>query len=826
MSFAQLSQMPLTRRFAPPSPPNGRGSQANAYFPYRLAWVTVPSLLRMCLSSLLRVCVPSPPWGRGWSEALGEGTNQSIARDFLKSLLPVWIVLSLVCPNALAAAGDEFRPPAVPLVTSDPYFSIWSFADHLTDDTTRHWTGTPQSMTSMVLIDGKPYRLMGADPQSVPALPQSSVEVLPSRTIYAFEGAGVRVTLTFMTPLLPADLDLLSRPATYIEWGIQASDGKQHRVAVYFDASPALAVNTLDEPVVWSRAEGEAWKSGPAAIRVGTEAQPVLAKKGDNLRIDWGYLYVSSDKLGRMIFAEAGAARDAFGQDKALPGSDASGGPEPAKTAPVLAVSFPATRVSRSTLKHTLVLAYDDVYSIDYFQHHLRAWWRRNGAGAADLLTWAWRDRESLTARCRRFDEDLMADLARQGGEKYARIAALAYRQSFAAQKLVASPEGKPYLFPKENFSNGCIGTVDVIYPTAPILLLLNPALERASLAPVLDYANSGRWHFPFAPHDLGTYPLAEGQVYGGKETSEKDQMPVEESGNFLILMASLAKVEGNAAFARQYWSLLEKWAAYLKSAGLDPENQLCTDDFAGHLAHNANLSLKAIEALGSYARLAELAGHQDESTAYRLTAEQFASRWVSMAADGDHYKLAFDKPGTWSQDYNLVWDRLLGLNLFPSDVARKDIAFYKTKLNRFGLPLDNRRDYTKLDWEFWTATLADSPSDFNALVGPIYDWVNQTPKRVPLTDWYSTITGKQQGFQARSVVGGVYIKMLADPALWKKWSSEQPDAPAKNRPAATYNRGSQHQRSEDSERGAVDAAAHAREGAGVEEFDAGGGRR
>src|ERR1051326_2096804 len=135
-------------------------------------------------------------------------------------LLTTWIVpVILWCPNAFAA-GDRLRPPAVPLVTSDPYFSVWSMADRLTDDATRHWTGTPQALTSMIRIDGKAYRLMGADPPSVAALPQSSLEVLPTRTLYTFEGANVRVALTFMTPLLPTDLDLLSRPATYITWEI------------------------------------------------------------------------------------------------------------------------------------------------------------------------------------------------------------------------------------------------------------------------------------------------------------------------------------------------------------------------------------------------------------------------------------------------------------------------------------------------------------------------------------------------------------------------------------------------------------------------------
>ena len=118
------------------------------------------------------------------------------------------------------------------------------------------------------------------------------------------------------------------------------------------------------------------------------------------------------------------------------------------------------------------------------------------------------------------------------------------------------------------------------------------------------------------------------------------------------------------------------------------------------------------------------------------------------------------------------VWDKLLGLNLFSPEVARKEIAFYLTKQNQYGLSLDNRRDYTKLDWIWRTATLAEKPSAFSKLVSPVYRFVNESPSRVPLTDWYDTVTGKQQGFQARSVVGGVFVKMLADPAMWKKYSS------------------------------------------------------
>jgi Domain of unknown function (DUF1793)/Domain of unknown function (DUF4965) len=294
--------------------------------------------------------------------------------------------------------------------------------------------------------------------------------------------------------------------------------------------------------------------------------------------------------------------------------------------------------------------------------------------------------------------------------------------------------------------------------------------LLEAQLRPVLEYSALARWKWPFAPHDLGTYPLANGQVYGGGERTEEDQMPVEESGNMLILLAALGQAQGNWHLAQQYWPQLSKWAEYLREKGLDPENQLSTDDFAGHLAHNANLSIKAIEGLASYSLMARAVGKQNIADDYAKAAKEMARQWEQMASDGDHYKLAFDKPGTWSQKYNLVWDQLLKLDLFSPRVRQTELAFYLQHLNQYGLPLDNRADYTKLDWQVWTATLTDKAGEFNDFMTPIAKWINETSSRVPLTDWYDTKTGKQAGFQARSVVGGVYIKALADEQLAAKW--------------------------------------------------------
>ena len=685
-------------------------------------------------------------------------------------------LVGLVIALATCGLAQELapmRPPAVPLVAHDPYFSIWSMADRLNADGTKHWTGKPNTLTAAIRIDGKVWQVMGRENGSQP-LPQTGVQVLPTRTIYKFAGGGIQLTLTFLTPALPDDLDVLSRPLTYLDWTVSSTDGAEHSTQIYFDAESDLVVNTSDEPVTWGRFQLD----GQPVLRMGSREQPVLGKRGDDLRIDWGYLYLAADKPDGVASAAVShqSGRTAFNSTGVLPSSDdlSESIVTPARRVPAmsLAESIELGRVGTQPISRFLMLAYDDQYSIEFFERRLQPWWRRNGADVADLLRDARKDHDSLLTRSTAFDTELMSDMAKVGGEKYAQLAVLAYRQTLAAHKLAADSDGTAMFFPKENFSNGCISTVDVLYPSSPFTMLFNPALLQAQLEPVMEYASMARWKFPFAPHDLGTYPMADGQVYGGGERTEENQMPVEESGNMLIMVAALAKVEGNAAFAQKYWPQLAKWAAYLKDKGLDPENQLSTDDFAGHLAHNANLSIKAILALGAYGMLADMTGHNAEAELYKKTSQEFAQKWVGLAAEGDHYKLAFDKEGTWSQKYNLVWDKLLGLHLFPAEVVKKEIAFYETKENKYGLPLDNRKDYTKLDWLLWTATLADNNADFEKLVAPAYLWANETPTRVPLTDWYDTVTGKQQGFQARSVVGGLFIKMLSDPEMWTKYSS------------------------------------------------------
>jgi Domain of unknown function (DUF4965)/Domain of unknown function (DUF1793)/Domain of unknown function (DUF5127)/Domain of unknown function (DUF4964) len=684
-------------------------------------------------------------------------------------------ILGAVTMFSTFVVAQTFRPPAVPLVTHDPYFSIWATSDQLNAGPTRHWTGKVQRLTGLVRIDGNVFRWMGDSPRSMAALPQTGLTLTPTHTVYQFAGQGISLEVNFLSPLLPNDPEVMSRPVTYITMTVRSPDAAPHSVQLLFAADASLAVDSGTQAVAWSRSQLKAM----TVLRASDFEQPVLQKSGDDLRIDWGYLLLAvPDQAGASGSTQlSDEVESQFAVGKALSVDDMDM-PRRADRRTMLASVFDLGQVTNAASSRHVLLAYDDIYSIEYLNRWLRPYWRRNGMTMGQLLETAEQDYAGLEQRSRQFDDELMADLRRVGGDAYEEVAKLAFRQSIAAHKLAADINGHPLLFPKENFSNGCISTVDVIYPSSPLFLLFNPELLKAQLEPLMEYTETGRWRFPFAPHDLGTYPKANGQVYGGGERTIENQMPVEESGNMLLMFAALAKVEGNASYANRYWPQLQAWAEFLRKEGMDPGNQLSTDDFAGHLAHNANLSIKAILALGGYSVLADMTGRKSEATSYRQLAQEMANRWEQMGKDGDHYRLAFDKPGTWSQKYNLVWDRILGLNLIPAKIAQTEIRFYQAHLNRFGLPLDSRQDYTKLDWEVWTATLTDNRQDFDTLIAPLQRFINETPSRVPMTDWYSTTDAKEEGFQARSVVGGVYIPFLATPDLWKKWASKA-QAPA-----------------------------------------------
>ncbi|MBN2513006.1 MAG: DUF5127 domain-containing protein, partial [Sedimentisphaerales bacterium] len=313
------------------------------------------------------------------------------------------------------------RYPAYPLISCDPYFSVWSPADKLTDTSTCHWTGKRQALTSLARIDGKTYRLMGDEPADIPAMRQIDVQVLPTRTIYCFNQDNVSVDLMFIQPALPDDITWMSSPVVAVVWAFKSLNGASHDVQVYFEGTAELAVNEPSQQV-----EFFAEQMGPLSVlRTGTTEQRVLGRKGDDLRIDWGYFYIAGDKGGikQAVITDAKQGRQAFSQGAELSAAAASA--VSVDKAPVMAMVSAPMKVTQA-VEFKAYVAYDDIYSIVYFGQKLRPFWKRNGATISDLLQTTHEDLSSLIRRCEAFDKELMNDLAAVGGQKYALVASLA----------------------------------------------------------------------------------------------------------------------------------------------------------------------------------------------------------------------------------------------------------------------------------------------------------------------------------------------------------------------------------------------------------------
>lgn len=584
---------------------------------------------------------------------------------------------------------------------------------------------------------------------------QKSVDVLPTQTYYTFTCGPVELDLVFTAPLLMEDLDLISTPINYISYRVRSLDKKQHDVQVYFETTPQLAVHETLQPTVTKKLS----KNGMNYLQTGTIDQPVTVRKGDGVRIDWGYAYLAandSPAKSLSIGSYYDMKKEFIANGKLLPNAQNYISRREDEM-PAMAYTENLGAVTAAGKQGMVMLGYDDLYSIEYFYQRRMAYWKHDGRVTIfDAFERAQATYANLMERCRAFDQQLMTDAEKAGGKEYAEMCALVYRHSIAAHKLITDTEGNLLFLSKENHSNGCINTVDLTYPSSPLYLIYNTELMKAMLTPIFYYSESGRWNKPYPAHDLGTYPVANGQLYG-------EDMPIEENGNMILVMTAISRLEGNADFAAKHWETLTTWANYLIENGLDPENQLCTDDFAGHLAHNVNLSAKAIMAIAGYGEMARMLGKESTASQYIETARRLAVKWEQMAFDGDHYRLAFDKPGTWSQKYNIVWDKVFDMNIFPQKVFDTEIPYYLTKQNKYGLLLDSRANYTKSDWIMWIACMTPDDATFGKFIAPIYKYANETTSRVPISDWHDTSTGQMMNFKARSVVGGYYMKMLMD---------------------------------------------------------------
>ncbi|MDR0542333.1 MAG: DUF5127 domain-containing protein [Dysgonamonadaceae bacterium] len=566
---------------------------------------------------------------------------------------------------------------------------------------------------------------------------QKSVDVQPTQTKYVFECGNVELKLNFIAPFLMDNLDLMGRPVNYIAYETTSLDGEEHQIEIYFEAYPEWACTKRNRP-----SQTECYrKDNMLFTKTGSIVQKILDRDAEG----WGYFYLNvEEKNATYDVGYPAIMRRAFLETGHLQ--------ENAKSEENAVMAISQALGKSKTTSGKISLGYDNVYAIRYFGENIRPYWnRKENKTIEQVFRDANREYRSIAEKCNRLDYEIMAKATELGGKEYAGLCALAYRQTASSYKLVESSEKERMLFGID------MGVADMFFPASPLFLYFNTELVKALMNPVFYYSESGQWKKPYPAHDVGLYPLANGQGFGA-------DLPVEDAGNMLILAAAIATIEGNAGYAAKHWEMLSLWTRYLLETGVYPENQTTSDNFAPSYSQNTNLSVKAILGIASYGRLAAMLKQKESGESYIVKAKEMAKEWEQAANARDHYKMAFGQAdSTWSQKYNLIWDKVLNLNIFSPSIAETEIAWYATKLNEYGLPLDGREQYAKTDWSLFTAALASDSASFRKFVVPVYRFMNETTYRDPMPDLYNTDEPTHRMFFARPVVGAAYIRMLED---------------------------------------------------------------
>ncbi len=634
------------------------------------------------------------------------------------------------------------RLPAYPLITIDPFMSIWSMNDKLTGDTTQLWCGQDKTLKGILAVDGKHFRFMGKGTER--AIPQTGLEITPLITAYTFENASVRLQVDFWTPLFLDDIHLMSTPCSFIDYRVTVLDGKKHSIAISL---------TMDENFCYNGAKKKDIVGGVKTVNgiktafMARESQVSLEYTGDGVGIDWGEFYLEGENA-EFVRGDAGAY--------------------------IKSVSKAETDVSFAA---TDIIAYDDGYSIEYMGKKLKGIWMEKFKDIFEAVKYCRENREMLREKAGEWNKKLLAD-AEGFGPNYQTILTASYRQVLAAHKLVRDNMGKLLYMSKECHSNGCINTVDVSYPSVPLFLLYNPLLVQGMMNGIFEFARLPVWKGEFAPHDLGQYPVANGQVYAVtvKDTQARreiykmteevfdftHQMPVEECGNMLIMAYAYAVAGKDSTFLKDNLDLLRKWVDYLVKTGNELAFQLCTDDFAGALAQNVNLAIKSCIGIACFGRILQMIG-TDGSEDYLKIAGENAAELVKQATEGSKLRLTFDKKSSWSLKYNMIWDFIFDLGLFDETVAANEIAHYYRMENKYGVPLDSRKTFTKSDWLMWASALDKSGEATEKFAKDLTDMLANTKNRVPFTDWYETKNAKLCWMWHRTVLGGLWMPLLRD---------------------------------------------------------------
>ena len=680
----------------------------------------------------------------------------------------------------VALGGAPVRPPSIPLAVRSPYLSTWLPSTVLTGAVPQFWNGSGRGVAGLIRIDGHVYAWAGEtthDGTSVRAMPQKSVEVTATRSVFTFRARGVELVVEWLSPIEPGDLQLQSVPLSLLTLTVSSVDGARHEVQVYADITRQWVTSDASETIEWQMGTGGGVRQWAVQLR---NQQPLTQR--DEMA-QWGTMVWATPGHRGLTYQSGAAAavRSRFAvkgalHDRADPSLLTGNGQQR-----VFAFARDLGKTRAASVSLTIGHVRTPLVSYGPEATPLAPLWTQYWADWQEMTVAFLADATAARQRAAALDAQVEQAATEAGGAGYSAICALALRQCYGATELAIGPQGQPWLLGKEISSDGDINTVDIFDQAFLAWLWLDPARIPLIMEPILDWCASPAWQDPsawagipswedsktrYCVHDLGIYPVAGGLVPGQGET-----MPIEESAGMLIMAAAYARAVGTAAaqpFLAQ-WSLLwTQWAEYLRTQVPTPSTQLTTDDWAPVYqtpTGSVNLGIKAIIGLAAAGQIAEILGDHANATAWTAAAEDNVEPWVTLSTDpsGEYLNLEQGADGTWSTLYNAYYERVIGVQLVPEDVAAMQASFYLTQLTTYGMPLQtDAGDLSKVAWlVFIPAWLGGYPIR-DALLSRDVSYINSTPSRVPYGDRYNTATGVEvTGVQAHPTLGAVFALLV-----------------------------------------------------------------
>jgi hypothetical protein len=698
--------------------------------------------------------------------------------------------------------------PAYPIFVKDPNFSFWLAGEKFNEMDTVFWSGDyKKCIYGLLRASGRTFCFLG-NFDKAEKLEQKEIYMTAFSTVTVFENELFELKVEYISPLPLDDLNVLSMPVCYATYCItpkcELTDVSvcllMHENTVYHvppqvDDVVVVAEEAPDDKELFYKGRGTV-KGGVVKVGAkqvayfGRRQQLYLSNSSDRVAPDWGYMY---------LYGEEGL----FFSQKAVEDFVSTGeftyALEDDETCYIAARNTYGSISGKTTGR--ISVAFDDVVSIYYFGQFLSGYYFNDGKNIFDALIESDERYDEIISSLTSFDSK-MQENAREFGDEYLNVLYASLRQTIAGHKLVQNRKGELLFLSKECGSNGCIATVDVTYPSAPLFLLYAPELLKGMMTPIFEFAKNKTWKYNFAPHDAGSYPFCLGQTYGLREycsyleASKRDkfmatstmkssselanhplyhtfpagnelyqeerQMPLEESANMLIVSSALFLCCDDKSVLEERRDLLNTWADYLVESELIPFKQLTTDDFIGMVEKSLNLAIKVSVALSAYSKSLVGLGVLSADNKYLKKAKEISELIQNKYGNSKHLPMSYDgDENSYSLKYNLAFDSLLNLGLYSQEMKEKEIDKYLKEVKTFGAPLDSRVSFTKSDWIVWCAALTEYPEKRNQLIKTVDNFLKNTNSRVPFGDWYETENGKIHFFRNRTVQGAMFILLL-----------------------------------------------------------------